>query len=255
MIVLDTWFEKVKIYFRKINEPVGGARNTIPSYPSVTASHRAAAQFEWQVAGDWILRLRHVFKTPTWIQQNRHLLAVCHFNFIMSAGTEFRDKISGGRGGGVAAYRYKQDPIRYPKSKQLSVHPFKIINMKDWGLRWDAACRPNRTENSTTPLQKPKSSQVERRFRWMPTNAVQPFNYRGADKSLARPGRKQANVSVRVAWISFSALPCRKNNLMIARVSMLLKLCAYLTCIRACFLPGRAMDLSAPRYVGQCFRH
>jgi len=100
MIVLDTWFEKVKIYFRKINEPVGGARNTIPSYPSVTASHRAAAQFEWQVAGDWILRLRHVFKTPTWIQQNRHLLAVCHFNFIMSAGTEFRDKISGGGGGG-----------------------------------------------------------------------------------------------------------------------------------------------------------
>ena len=33
--------------------------------------------------------------------------------------------------------------------------------------------------------------------------------YRGADKSLARPGRKQANVSVRVAWISFGALPCR----------------------------------------------
>jgi len=33
--------------------------------------------------------------------------------------------------------------------------------------------------------------------------------YRGADKSLARPGRKQANVSVRMAWISFGALPCR----------------------------------------------
>ena len=30
--------------------------------------------------------------------------------------------------------------------------------------------------------------------------------YRGADRSLARPGRKQANVSVRMAWISFSTL-------------------------------------------------
>ena len=33
--------------------------------------------------------------------------------------------------------------------------------------------------------------------------------YRGADKSLAWPGRKQANVSVRMSWISFGALPCR----------------------------------------------
>ena len=33
--------------------------------------------------------------------------------------------------------------------------------------------------------------------------------YRGADMSLARPGRKQANVSVRIAWISFGSLPCR----------------------------------------------
>jgi len=36
--------------------------------------------------------------------------------------------------------------------------------------------------------------------------------YRGADKSLVRPGRKQANVSVRMAWISFGALPCRKQT-------------------------------------------
>ena len=33
--------------------------------------------------------------------------------------------------------------------------------------------------------------------------------YRGADKFLARPGRKQANVSARMACISFSALPWR----------------------------------------------
>ena len=64
--------------------------------------------------------------------------------------------------------------------------------------------------------------------------------YRSADKSLARPRRKQANVSVRKAWISFGALPCRKKKkLMTARVSMLSKSRASLTCFRACFLPGR----------------
>ena len=74
--------------------------------------------------------------------------------------------------------------------------------------------------------------------------------YRGADKSLARTGRKQANVSVRVAWISFGALPCRgkKRNLMTAHVSML-KSRASLTFFRACILPGRAKDFSAPRFV------
>jgi len=34
----------------------------------------------------------------------------------------------------------------------------------------------------------------------------------GAEKSLARPGRKQANVSVRMTWISFDALSCRKKK-------------------------------------------
>ena len=72
--------------------------------------------------------------------------------------------------------------------------------------------------------------------------------YRGTDKSLAQPGRKQANVSVRMLWISCSALPRRRKNLMTAHVSMLLKLHASLTCFRACFLPGRAKDLSAPWY-------
>jgi len=35
-------------------------------------------------------------------------------------------------------------------------------------------------------------------------------SYTGADKSLSRPGRKQANIYVRMAWIFFGALPCRK---------------------------------------------
>ena len=70
-----------------------------------------------------------------------------------------------------------------------------------------------------------------------------------SDKFLARPGRKQANVSVRMAWISFGDLPCRKTNLMTAHVSMLLKSRASLTCFGACFLPGRAKDLPATRCV------
>jgi len=36
---------------------------------------------------------------------------------------------------------------------------------------------------------------------------------------------------------------------MIARISMLLKSRASLTCFRACFRPDQAKDLSAPRYM------
>jgi len=55
-------------------------------------------------------------------------------------------------------------------------------------------------------------------------------------------------------WLEFPLAPClagRKGDLMTARVSMLLKLRASLTLFRACFLPGRAKDLSAPRYIGR----
>jgi len=52
-------------------------------------------------------------------------------------------------------------------------------------------------------------------------------------------------------WHEFLSAPCLagKRNLMTARVSMLLKSRASLTCFRACFLPGWAKDLSAP---GMC---
>jgi len=52
-------------------------------------------------------------------------------------------------------------------------------------------------------------------------------------------------------WCEFSSAPClagEENNLMTARVSMLLKSGVSLACFRACFLPGRAKDLSAARY-------
>jgi len=73
------------------------------------------------------------------------------------------------------------------------------------------------------------------------------YSHRGADKSLARPWRKQANVSVE--WHEFPSAPwlAGKKNLMTARVSMLLKSRVSLTCFRACFLPGQAKDLSAPQ--------
>ena len=43
-------------------------------------------------------------------------------------------------------------------------------------------------------------------------------------------------------------LTLQETNLITARVSILSKSRASLTCFRACFLPGRAKDLSAPRY-------
>ena len=50
-------------------------------------------------------------------------------------------------------------------------------------------------------------------------------------------------------WREFPSAPflAEKKNLT-ARVSMLLKSRASLTCFRACFLPGLARDLSALRY-------
>ena len=47
-------------------------------------------------------------------------------------------------------------------------------------------------------------------------------------------------------FLPFLALQGEKKKLMTARVSMLLKSRASLTCFRANFLPGRAKDLSAP---------
>jgi len=51
-------------------------------------------------------------------------------------------------------------------------------------------------------------------------------------------------------WREFPSAPCLTGggNLMTARVSMLLKSRASLTCFRASFLPGRAKDLLVPRY-------
>jgi len=49
-------------------------------------------------------------------------------------------------------------------------------------------------------------------------------------------------------WHEFPSSPCLVGKKLTARVSMMLKSRAFLTCFRACFLPGRAKDLLAPRY-------
>jgi len=55
-------------------------------------------------------------------------------------------------------------------------------------------------------------------------------------------------------WCKFPSAPCfagEEKNLMTARVSMLLKSRASLTCFRDCFLPGRAKDLPPLRQILQ----
>jgi len=73
--------------------------------------------------------------------------------------------------------------------------------------------------------------------------------YRGADKSLARPGRKQARKHVKHAR-DFSKIEMRiviKFLLLQGKVPK--EIHAILTETLAYFLPARAKDLSAPLYI------
>jgi hypothetical protein len=58
-------------------------------------------------------------------------------------------------------------------------------------------------------------------------------------------------------WREFPSAPCiaGKENLITDCVSMLLKSRMSLTCFRTGFLPGRTMDLSAPRYKDTPYKH
>ena len=70
--------------------------------------------------------------------------------------------------------------------------------------------------------------------------------YRGADKSLARPGRKQARKHVRHAR-DFNKIETRAAiKLFFLQGKARKEIHAILTETLACFLPGRAKDLSAP---------
>jgi hypothetical protein len=71
-------------------------------------------------------------------------------------------------------------------------------------------------------------------------------SYRGADKSLVWPGRKQTNISVRISWASFGTLPCRKKVLDKSSLLDVVEIARVPDMLRAFFLRSRAKDLSAP---------
>jgi len=72
--------------------------------------------------------------------------------------------------------------------------------------------------------------------------------YRGADKSLARSGRKQARKHVRDARV-FNNIETRAVKFFFFLQGKAPKeIHAILTATLACFLPGRAKDLSAHLY-------
>ena len=71
-------------------------------------------------------------------------------------------------------------------------------------------------------------------------------SYRGADKSLARPGRKQARKHVRDSR-NFNNIETRAVvKFCFLQGKAQKEIHAILTETVACFLPGRAKDLSAP---------
>jgi len=75
-----------------------------------------------------------------------------------------------------------------------------------------------------------------------------PSNYGGADKSLARPGRKQTRKRVRDAR-DFNDIETRSViKLFFPQGKAPKEIHVNLTETLACFIPGGAHDLSAPLY-------
>jgi len=73
--------------------------------------------------------------------------------------------------------------------------------------------------------------------------------YQGADKSLARPGRKQARKHVRDAR-DFNNIETRTfESFFFLQGKAQKEIRAILTETLACFLPARAKELSAPLYL------
>jgi len=79
-----------------------------------------------------------------------------------------------------------------------------------------------------------------------PFSCVRKMKYRSADKSLTQPGRKQARKHVRNAR-DFNKFEVRAViKFLFLQDKAPKELHAILTETLACFLPGRAKDLSAP---------
>ena len=73
----------------------------------------------------------------------------------------------------------------------------------------------------------------------------------GADKSLARPGRKQARKHVRDARLVNNIETRAVINFFFLQAKAPKEIHAGLTETLACFLPGRAKDLPAPLYISR----
>ena len=82
-------------------------------------------------------------------------------------------------------------------------------------------------------------------FTLSPTLCTSRKFYRGADKSLARPGRKQARKHVRDAR-DFNNIETLTVMFLFLRGKASKEIHTILTETLACFLPGQAKDLSAP---------
>ena len=81
------------------------------------------------------------------------------------------------------------------------------------------------------------------------TEKTSSLSYRGADKSLAQPGRKQARKHVRDAR-DFNNIETRAIiKFLYLQGKAPKEIHAILTETLACFLPGRAKDLSALMYI------
>ena len=73
--------------------------------------------------------------------------------------------------------------------------------------------------------------------------------YRGADKSLARPGRKQATFLTFYGTWRFITTFTTVHHLSLPWPSQSILLPITLLTGAACFIPGRAKDLPAPRFI------
>ena len=73
--------------------------------------------------------------------------------------------------------------------------------------------------------------------------------YSGADKSLARPGRKQATFPAFYGTWRLITTFTRVHHLSLPKPNQSIRLPITLLTDAACFFPGRAKDLSAPRVV------
>jgi hypothetical protein len=80
---------------------------------------------------------------------------------------------------------------------------------------------------------------------WISRSAL--IVYRGAGKSLARPGRKQATFPAFYASLRFITTFTRVHHLSLPLPNQSIHLRITLLTGAACFFPGRAKDLSAPR--------